>query len=55
MKIRLRAEKSTEYQALQSAFHYLEQEFARQRRDFDAFREEYCRHTVQREELIGHL
>ena len=46
---------STEYQAFQSAFQYLQQDFVRQRRDFDALHEEYRRHITQREELINHL
>ena len=62
MKIRLRAKKikhvelSSKHQALlQSAFQYLQQDFTRQKRDFDALYEEYSRHVTQREEMIDYL
>ena len=48
MKIRLRAkiikhvELGDENQALLLALQYLKQDFARQEKDFDVLREEYC-------------
>ena len=56
----LRAEKikqveSTKCQALQLAYQYLQQDFARKKKEFDVIHEKYHRHAAQREKLIGHL
>ena len=61
MKIWLQAKKikqtdtSHEHQAFQSTFQSLQQDFARQRKDFDELHEEYRRHAAQRVELIDHI
>ena len=61
MKIQLQAKKikqtdmSHEHQALQSTFQSFQQDFTRQRKDFDELCEEYRHHATQREKLISHL
>ena len=61
MKIRLQAKRikqaelSDENQAIQSALQYLQQELVKQKRDFDALREEYHRHSRKQEKMINNL
>ena len=46
---------SHEHQALQSTFQSFQQDFTRQRKNFDELCKEYRHHATQREKLISHL